>query len=134
LPSASEASANHVIKNAAEELKKNPAVKPPEWVFSVKTGVSRERLPEQEDFWFIRCASILRSLYVHGNKGVRRLRHKYGGRKEHRVSRAHHKAGGGKIIRVAMQQLETAGLLKKEKTGGRTITHAGIALLDKSAA
>lgn len=123
-----------MIKKVAEELKKNPAVKPPEWVFSVKTGVTRERLPEQEDFWFIRCAAILRSLYVHGNKGVRRLRHKYGGRNKHSVARSHHAPGAGKIIRVAMQQLEAAGFVEKEKTGGRTITHAGIALLDKAAA
>lgn len=134
MPSALEVSANYVIRKLAEELKKNQAIKPPEWVFFVKTGVSRERLPEQEDFWFIRCASILRSLYVHGNKGVRRLRHKYGGRSEHTVARAHHKAGSGKIIRVALQQLETAGLVKKEKTGGRSITNAGIALLNKAAA
>ncbi len=134
MPSALEASANHVIKKVAEELKKNPAIKTPDWVLSVKTGVSRERLPEQEDFWFVRCASILRSLYVHGKKGVRRLRHKYGGRSEHTVSRAHHAAGGGKIIRVALQQLEAAGLVKKEKTGGRVITNAGRALLDKAAA
>jgi len=134
LPSVLEAPANHVIRKTAEELKKNPAIKTPDWVLSVKSGVSKERLSEQEDFWFMRCASLLRSLYIHGNKGVRRLRHKYGGKREHSVSRAHHAPGGGKIIRVALQQLEAAGLVRKEKTGGRVITNAGIALLNKAAA
>lgn len=122
-----------LIKVVAEELKKNPVIKTPEWVLLVKTGADRERLPEREDFWFTRCASLLRTLYIHGSRGVQRLRHKYGGRKEHVVRRAHHKKGGGKIIRIALQQLEQAGLVKKEKTG-RTLTDAGKSLLDKTAA
>jgi ribosomal protein S19E (S16A) len=49
------------------------------------------------------------------------------------VHSPHHKPGGGKIIRVALQQLEKAGLAKKEKTG-RVISPQGAALLDKAAA
>ena len=133
MPSALDVSPDALITRAAAELKKIEAIKTPDWVLGVKSGSHNERPVAEEDFWFTRCASLLRTLYIHGNKGVRRLRHKYGGRQRHVVHSPHHKPGGGKIIRVALQQLEKAGLVKKEKTG-RVIAPAGLALLDKAAA
>lgn len=131
-----EVSAGKLIAAAVEELKKVPEVKKPEWVSLVKSGAHAERVPDQEDFWFIRCASLLRTLYLGGGTGVRRLRHKYGGKRGHTVSRSHHTLAGGKTIRLALQQLEKAGLVKKIEKGkdaGRTISEKGIALLDKAA-
>ncbi len=133
MPSALDVSPDALITRVAAELKKTEAIKTPDWVLGVKSGSHNERPVAEEDFWFTRCASLLRTLYIHGNKGVRRLRHKYGGRQRHVVHSPHHKPGGGKIIRVALQQLEKAGLVKKEKTG-RVIAPAGLALLDKAAA
>ena len=124
------ASPNALINAVAEELKKNPAVKAPEWVLSVKTGADKDRLPDQQDFWFVRCASLLRTIYLNPRVGVQKLRHKYGGRKRHLVSAPHHRKAGGKIIRLALQQLEAAGLVKKEKAG-RIVTDAGKSLLEK---
>lgn len=122
--------AHELIAAVAFELQKNPAVKPPSWVGRVKSGAHVERVPEKRDFWYIRCASLLRSIYTTGAVGVRRLRHKYGGRKEHRVRRAHHAPAGGKTIRVALQQLEKAGFLKKDKAG-RVLSSEGTALLER---
>jgi len=133
LPSALDVSPDALITRTAAELKKIDSIKTPDWVLGVKTGSHNERPVANEDFWFVRCASLLRTLLVHGNKGVRRLRHKYGGRQRHVVHSPHHKPAGGKIIRVALQQLEKAGLVKKEKAG-RVIAPAGVALLDKVAA
>ncbi|MDP2717467.1 MAG: 40S ribosomal protein S19, partial [Candidatus Micrarchaeota archaeon] len=88
--------------------------------------------PEQKDAWFQRCASILRTMYLRGQPvGVERLRTKYGGRIQHRVSPQHHRKAGGKVIRLAMQQLEKAGFVQKEKVG-RTLTPKGRSLLDKA--
>ena len=130
--SVNDVSANELIAAAAEELKKIPDIKPPEWLMTVKAGSHNERLPEQEDFWYHRCAAILRAAATIGRPiGVQRLRNKFGGRTQHIVSRSHHRKAGGKNIRLAMQQLEKAGLLKKEKAG-RTITAKGQQLLDKA--
>lgn len=124
---------NQLIGAVASELKANPTMKPPAWVASVKSGAHAERLPESPDFWYVRCASLLRTLFVgSGTVGVRRLRSKYGGRTGHTVARSHHKPAGGKIIRVALQQLEQAGYVKKEKVG-RTISANGKKLLEKAA-
>ncbi|NYZ75386.1 30S ribosomal protein S19e [Candidatus Micrarchaeota archaeon] len=126
--------ATALINAVAEELKKNTEVKAPLWYGLVKTGPHAERVPEQKDAWFIRCASLLRTAYKTENPiGVRRLRNKYGGRREHVVSRAHHVKSGGKAIRLALQQLEKAGLMEKQKVG-RRISRTGRSLLDKAAA
>jgi small subunit ribosomal protein S19e len=125
--------ANELIPKVASELQKNPSIKPPSWAGKVKSGSHLERVPEKRDFWYVRCASLLRTIFLSGEVGVRRLRHKYGGRKEHRVSRAHHTPAGGKTIRLAMQQLEKAGLMKKGKFG-RVISSQGAALLERCSA
>ena len=40
---------NDLIEKAAEELKKNEAVKPPVWTKMAKTGVHKERAPADPD-------------------------------------------------------------------------------------
>ncbi|MBI4360866.1 30S ribosomal protein S19e [Candidatus Micrarchaeota archaeon] len=125
---------NELINKVAKQLQTTEGITPPPWAGLVKLSPHNERVPEQEDFWFVRCAAILRTLYAGGKPvGVERLRHKYGGRTQHKVSPQHHRKAGGKSIRLALQQLEKAGLVKKEKTG-RILTAKGRSLLDKAAA
>lgn len=115
-----------------EELKKLKELEPPAWSYFVKTGVSRERPPEQPDWWHLRAASILRRIYVDGPVGVSRLRTYYGGRQNRGQPPEHFRKGGGKIIRTVLQQLERAGLVRREKSG-RKITKKGLELLEKTA-
>jgi small subunit ribosomal protein S19e len=116
----------------AEALKNIPEIKAPEWSFYVKTGVSKQRVPEAADFWYTRVASILRQLYIHGVVGVERLRTRYGGRKNRGVKPARFKKSSGKMIRVMLQQAEKAGFVEKI-TGsqfGRRLTKKGREFLD----
>lgn len=115
---------------AAEKLKADKLVDAPAWVNLVKSGAHAERLPQEPDFFFTRCASLLYTLYFRPTVGVRRLQNKYGGKRQHTVSRRHHTKASGKIIRVGLQQLEKAGLVKKLKIG-REITAKGKSFLDK---
>ena len=108
-------------------------VKPPEWAKYVKTGVHKQRAPEQEDWWYIRLASILRRIYIDGPVGIERLRTYYGGRKRRGVKPPKFRKGSGAIIRNALHQLEKLGFVKKTKEG-RVITPAGRSFLDKVAA
>jgi len=119
-----------LIAALSEELKKESEIKPPEWISYVKSGSHNERPIEEKDFWYKRCASLMFNSYKRGNVGVRRLRRKYGGRVQHVVHRSHHRPAGGKIIRLALQQLEKAGLFEKQKTG-RIITSKGRKLMDE---
>lgn len=122
-----------LIQTAAKELEKIPELKPPEWVKFVKTGAHKERPPEQENWWYIRCASILRKVYLNPGIGVARLRKEYGGRKNRGHKPEHKYKGSGSIIRKALQALEKAGFLKTEKRKGRFITPKGQSFLDKIA-
>ncbi len=116
------------VEALAQELKKYPELEPPRFVYFVKTGAHAERPPQNPDFWYIRCASILRRAYIEKVIGVGRLRTYYGGRKNHGSCPEHHVDAGGSIIRKALQALEKAGLL--EKAGkGRKLTVKGRKLL-----
>lgn len=127
--------ANELIDKASEELKKFPEIKAPEWAKYCKTGVSRERPPEDKDWWYKRVASVLRKLYIsQGPIGVSKLRKKYGGRKNrgHKPDRFY--KGSGNITRKALQQLEKAGFAVQKQIGvhkGRIITGKGKSFLDK---
>ena len=53
-----EVDAQELIGKAAEELKKENSIKPPVWSTFVKTSHARERLPERNDWWYVRSASV----------------------------------------------------------------------------
>jgi len=116
----------------AEVLKGMDEFAVPEWANYVKSGVSRERPPVSEDFWYTRAASILRQLYIHGVVGVGKLRTRYGSKKDRGGSPDKFKKAGGKIIRVILQQAEAAGLVEKvlRLQHGRRLTAKGRELLD----
>lgn len=124
-------SVSSLLNAVAVLLEGGRIVSPPEWAQFVKTGSHAERVPQSPKFWFERCASILLAV-DRKVVGVQRLRNKYGGRTSNTVSRSHHRKAGGKIIRVAFQQLEKAGLVEKKQKKGRTITPAGKALIAKA--
>lgn len=112
-----------LIEKAAKRLENIKEINPPEWSKFVKTGVHKERPPEQENWWYIRTASIMRRLYMNPGIGVGKLRKIYGGRKNRGHKPEHKYKASGKIIREILQQLEKAGLVKVEK--GRFLTSKG---------
>lgn len=122
---------NKLIVKAAEKLKGMKITKP-YFVGLVKSSAHAERPPAQEDFWYLRCASILRQAYVNTTIGVQRLRRHYGGRKRRTIKPERHIPAGGSTIRKAMQELEKAGLLVKGKKG-RALSPKGRQFLDRVA-
>lgn len=120
-------SADKFIEALAKDLE--PRIEQPGWSKNVKTGVSRERPPEQNNWWYLRAASLLRRIYIDGPVGMSRFRSYYGGRHRRGHKPAHFARSSGKVIRVLLQDLEKAGLLKKEKKG-RLLTPEGQKLLD----
>lgn len=124
--------ANDLINKVAEKLKENEHINPPEWANYAKTGVYNELPPAENDWWYTRCAAVLRSIYVNGPVGVERLRSVYGGKLTRGVTPAHKIKGSGSILRKALQQLENAGFVRTQKTG-RVISPEGQAFLDNVA-
>ena len=112
----------------AEALKKTGNFPMPDWAKYVKTGLNQSRLPDNQEWWYNRAASILRQILIHRVVGVGRLRTKYGGRQIRGMRPEKFAKASGKIIRVILQQAETAGFLEKVKEGkrfGRRVTKKG---------
>ncbi|HIE34103.1 MAG TPA: 30S ribosomal protein S19e [Candidatus Altiarchaeales archaeon] len=125
-----EVPADKLIERVAEDLKKNKKLSAPEWARFVKTGAHKERMPQNENWWWIRSASILRKIYINGPVGVQRLRTEYGGKKNKGMKPEKFYRAGGKIIRTILQEFDKIGFT--EKVGeGRRITSKGQSYLDK---
>ncbi|MEG3224515.1 MAG: 30S ribosomal protein S19e [Methanobacteriales archaeon Met13] len=123
--------ADSLISEVAKELSENKKITPPEWANFVKTGVHKERRPDAPDWWYVRCASLLRRVYIDGPVGINSLRSYYGGKKDQGTSPEKFKRGSGSIVRGALHQLEDAGLVEKIDDG-RRVTPQGRSFLDQA--
>jgi small subunit ribosomal protein S19e len=124
--------ATDLIERLTEQLKKDKRITPPEWASYVKTGTHAEKIPQNKDWWYTRCASLVRKVYLHGPIGISDLKSYYGGRKRIGYNLDHHKDAGGAIIRKALQQLESAGYVEK-KSRGRMVSNDGMKKVDRIA-
>ena len=124
--------ADELIMKLAEQLKKDKRIESPGWAAFVKTGAHVEKIPHNKDWWYTRCASLLRKVYIHGPIGISDLKSEYGGRKQIGYKLSHHKDAGGAIIRKALQQLEVAGYIVK-KNKGRLVSEEGMKRIDRVA-
>lgn len=132
MPTPYEVPANLLIQRIAHYLKDEvDQIAPAPWASVVKTSSHAQRPPQDADWWFTRCASVLRKVYLKGPIGIERLRAEYGGRKDRGVRPEHTKKGSGAIVRKALQQLEEAKLVKTSGNRGRTVTKEGRSLLDR---
>lgn len=64
---------------------------------------------------------------------MNKLRKYYGGKNKKGPGRHHSAKGSGKIIRVALQQLEEANLIMKQDRDGRVVSPEGTSFLERTA-
>merc|ERR1739848_624940 len=127
--------ADAFIKACADFLKRQPKFDVPKYHDIVKTGTIKEFAPYDEDWFYVRSASILRKVYLRKGTGVGALKKWYGGSNgTHRGTRkAHFATASGAIIRKAMLELEKLEMMEKAGDGGREITSKGRAEMDRIA-
>jgi len=136
MPSMFDVKPEALVIQAAQVLKQSEQIKPPQWAAFVKTGMHKERPPQDPDWWYTRSAAVLRKIRVRGPIGVSKLRRAYGGKKNRGNKPEHFYKGSGNILRKVLQQLEKAGLARQvdiQGRKGRVITPKGVSLLDKAA-
>ena len=122
----------------AEALKAVPEFEAPAWSKLVKSGPSKERPIEDDDFWYKRSASVLRQIYKMKIVGVERLRTKYGSKKNRGAKPEEFRKASGKILRTILQQADKAGFTEiakeikgvKGKKPGRQLTKEGKEFLE----
>lgn len=119
------------IQEAAARLEADfEPVEAPEWSRYAKSGVHKQRPPQQDNWWYIRSAAVLRKVYLNGPIGTERLRNMYGGRYRRGHAPEHSAKASGKVIRTVLQQLEEAGLVETVEGEGRNVTSEGQSFLD----
>ena len=114
------------------EILKTEDIPAPAWAVFVKTGAHADKPPQKSDWWYTRCASILRKIYLHGPLTVNDLRTIYGdGKRKMYYGARHHRDASGAIIRNAIHGLEKLGYLEKVDKKGSVVTRQGMQKLDK---
>ena len=131
MPTVHEVPAEMLASKLVDNLRRVAQVSPPSWTPYVKTGSHVEHPPQDKDWWYTRCASLLRKVYLHGPIGLNDLEAAYGTAKTSGYPGRHHRDAGGSIVRKALQQLESAGFVRREGTKGRMMTDRGASLLDR---
>jgi len=121
-----------LIDEVAKKLQNDKSIVLPEENMYVRTGVHKENPPTNKDWWYVRCAAILRKIYIKNNIGIEHLRAEYGGRKNRGSKPSKSRSGSGSIARRAVQQLEKAGYVTRIKGKGRALTPKGRSFLDNT--
>lgn len=120
--------ADEFIKAAAEFLKRQPKFDVPKYHDIVKTSVIKEFAPYDEDWFYIRCASLARRLYVRQGTGVGAFSKVYGAKKRRGTLPGHFCRASRGVIRSCLKQLQKVGVLEpmpEGKKGGRRVTKQG---------
>lgn len=125
--------ADKFISKLADHFKRTQEVVPPEWSDIVKTAPHKQLCPNDEDWFYVRAASIARKVYIRKNVGVGAFTKMYGSRSSTGPGRKHFARASRGINRKVLLQLEGLGLVKKAKAG-RRITKKGQNVLDTIAA
>jgi len=100
---------------------------------------AKELAPLDDDWLYIRVASLARKIYVRPRTGVKLLTHIYGSNKQVGSRRPHHVSASGSIIRWGLTQLEKLKVVKKGrktdelKVNSRVISKEGAKDLNRIA-
>merc|ERR1712244_78839 len=126
--------AHQFTKALAEFLKKTGKVKVPEWSDIVKLGRHKELSPYDEDWYFIRAASIARHLYIRAPCGIGAFTKLYGGKLRRGTAPSHNCRASCTVLRKVLQSLEALKMVEQDaNTGGRRLTATGRRDLDRIA-
>ena len=125
--------AHKFINAYAGHLKKNGKIELPKWVDFVKTAHYKELPPFDDDWFYARCASLVRTIYLRPGSGMGALRRRYGGTMNRGTKTERKGLASKSVIRAALHQLESNGLVQLDRNGGRRITSLGQKECDKMA-
>ena len=103
-------------------LKNSGQIQLPSWIEIIKSGPHKIYSPASNDWVYSRFASLVRRIYINGGQGVGKLRKIFGGKKKRGAKPSIKKSSGGKIVRLALKELERLKIIEKNSTGRRYIT------------
>ncbi|KAH9599047.1 Ribosomal protein S19e [Trypanosoma melophagium] len=121
------------VKMCSRHFKREGRLFVPNCVEIVKTSHGRERAPQNPDWYYIRCAAVLRAVYMRPGVGYGGLSKRFGAKKN-RGSRPEitTRASRG-LLHWACKSLVKLGLIEKCEESGHRITKAGRKVVDSIA-
>ncbi|XP_018322407.1 40S ribosomal protein S19-like [Agrilus planipennis] len=122
------------VRAFSQFLKKSGKLKVPDWVDIVKTSKAKELAPYDPDWYYTRCAALVRHIYHRSPIGVGSVTKIFGSRKRNGTCPSHFCRSSGSLARKALQSLEALKLIEKTPDGGRKLTSQGRRDLDRIAA
>ncbi|ENN71397.1 40S ribosomal protein S19 [Dendroctonus ponderosae] len=122
------------VKAFGQFLKKTGKLRVPEWVDLVKTSRAKELAPYDPDWYYVRCAAVIRHIYHRSPVGVGSITKIFGTRKRNGTKPSHFCRSAGSIGRKSLQSLEALKLIEKSGDGGRKLTQQGRRDVDRIAA
>ena len=124
--------AKELIDEVAKKLQGDDNIKTPEENMFTRTGINKENPPLDPNWWYVRCAAIMRKIYIKNQIGIEHLRAEYGGSRDKGSKPYKAVKGSGTVVRRAVQQLEKAGYVGKIRGKGRVLTGKGRAFMDST--
>lgn len=123
------------VKAFSAFLKKTGKLDVPDWVDLVKSAKFKELAPYDPDWFYTRCAALLRHIYFRAPVGINTITKIFGGRKRNGVRPSHYCRSSGSVARKALQALENLKLIEKVPDNrGRRLTAQGRRDVDRIAA
>merc|ERR1719336_1124136 len=113
----------------ADHFKKSGKFELPDWHDLIKTAPFKEMPPMDPDWYYTRCASVARRVYLHGGLGVGGFSRVFGGRNRRGSKKPHWARASKGLIRHMLAALQEADIVAKRKKG-RWITQNGQRELD----
>jgi small subunit ribosomal protein S19e len=92
-------------------------LKVPDWVDVVKNGRHKELAPYNEDWYYVRAASVARHLYFRSPAGVGAFTTIYGSTKNNGVHPSHFVKSSSSIARKVLQALENVKIVEQDPNG-----------------
>lgn len=122
-----------VVVAVALFLKKSGKLKLPDNLDIIKTSKTKELGPSNPDWFYVRCASILRRMYHRQPFGVGGVKKAFGDKQRRGTRPSHFCRADGAMARRAVQALEQIKLVEKHPDGGRKLSSQGQRDLDRIA-
>jgi small subunit ribosomal protein S19e len=98
-------------------INRSGKLKVPDWIDIVKLGKHKELAPYNEDWYYVRAASVARHLYFRSPAGVGAFTTIYGGTKNNGVHPSHFVKGSSSVVRKVLQALEGVKIVEQDASG-----------------
>ncbi len=117
--------ANKWIRAMAQHLKQEGKLFVPNCTEIVKQSHGNDRAPQNPDWFYYRCAAVLRRIYVRPGTGYGGLSKAFAIKKNNGSNREHTVRAARGMLHWACRSLEGLKLIAKGKSSGRVITKEG---------